>query len=97
MDVTPIDPDAEAHPYQQIAADIIRAIQSGELRVGARVPSESTLIQAYGVARNTARHAVEHLRSEGWVRTVPQRGTFVADRTGQTTGGQQAPPTGLDQ
>ncbi|KOV10371.1 GntR family transcriptional regulator [Streptomyces sp. XY431] len=77
---TPIDPDAEEHPYQQIAADVIRAIQSAELRVGGRVPSESALMQTYGVARNTARHAVEFLRAEGWVRTLPQRGTFVVDR-----------------
>ncbi|MFF1798396.1 GntR family transcriptional regulator, partial [Kitasatospora sp. NPDC058263] len=56
---------------------------SGNLRVGARVPSEATLIQAYGVARNTARHAVEYLRTQRWVRTLPQRGTFVADRTDQ--------------
>lgn len=97
MDVTPIDPDAEAHPYQQIAADIIRAIQSGDLRIGARVPSEATLIQAYGVARNTARHAVEYLRTQGWVRTLPQRGTFVADRTHQTPGDQQTPPAGVHQ
>ncbi|MFJ8472136.1 winged helix-turn-helix domain-containing protein [Kitasatospora sp. NPDC094011] len=86
MDVTPIDPDAEAHPYQQVAGDIIRAIQSGDLRAGARVPSEATLIQTYGIARNTARHAVEYLRTEGWVRTLPQRGTFVADRSQQATG-----------
>ncbi len=88
MAATPIDPDAEDHPYQQIAADIIRAIESGELRVGSRVPSESALIQTYGVARNTARHAVEYLRAEGWVRTLPQRGTFVAERVDQAAGEQ---------
>ncbi|WP_344469816.1 winged helix-turn-helix domain-containing protein [Kitasatospora kazusensis] len=80
MDATPINPDAEEHPYQQIATDIVRAIRSGELPVGSRVPSEATLIQTYGVARNTARHAVEYLRAEGWVRTLPQRGTFVVER-----------------
>ncbi|MEV7781353.1 winged helix-turn-helix domain-containing protein [Kitasatospora sp. NPDC088351] len=84
MAATPIDPDAEEHPYQQIAADVIRAIRSGELRPGGRVPSESALIQTYGVARNTARHAVEFLRDEGWVRTLPQRGTFVVDREGES-------------
>ncbi|WP_280695480.1 winged helix-turn-helix domain-containing protein [Kitasatospora sp. GP82] len=86
MDATPIDPDAEEHPYQQIAADIIRAIRSGELKVGSRVPSEAKLIQTYGVARNTARHAVEYLRDEGWVHTRPQRGTFVAERVDQVDG-----------
>ncbi|UJB43626.1 winged helix-turn-helix domain-containing protein [Streptomyces sp. A1-5] len=75
-----IDYEAPEPPYRQIAADLIRDIQSGALAVDRRVPSESALMQTYGVARNTARHAVSYLRDEGWVYTLPQRGTFVRDR-----------------
>lgn len=81
MAASVIDYDGPEPPYRQIAADLIRDIKSGVLAVNRRVPSESALIQSYGVARNTARHAVEYLREQGYVYTLPQRGTFVRDRT----------------
>lgn len=35
----------------------------------------------YGVARNTVRNAVAHLRERGYVETVAKRGTYVKART----------------
>ncbi|BAJ26563.1 putative GntR family transcriptional regulator [Kitasatospora setae KM-6054] len=78
-----IDYDSPTPPYQQIAAEIIRDIESGALVVNRPIPSESALIQRWGVARDTARRAVRHLREGGYVYTVPQRGTYVADRTAE--------------
>ncbi|WP_449347209.1 GntR family transcriptional regulator [Streptomyces xanthochromogenes] len=80
-----IDYDAPTPPYQQIAAEIIRDIESGKLAVDRPIPSESTLTQRWGVARDTARRAVRHLRELGFVYTVPQRGTYVRDRTDSET------------
>ena len=37
-------------------------------------------MQLFGVARDTARRAVQVLRDEGLVVTVPQRGTYVIER-----------------
>lgn len=76
----PIDYDSPTPPYQQIAAEIIRDIESGVLAVDRPVPSESALIQRWGVARDTARRAIRHLRELGYVYTVPQRGTYVRNR-----------------
>ncbi|WP_405795497.1 GntR family transcriptional regulator [Streptomyces sp. NBC_01506] len=75
-----IDYDAPTPPYQQIAAEIIRDIEAGVLAVNRPIPSESALTQRWGVARDTARRAVRHLRELGYVYTVPQRGTYVAER-----------------
>ncbi|WP_329621420.1 winged helix-turn-helix domain-containing protein [Streptomyces sp. NBC_01255] len=62
-------------------ARVIRErIKSGELRPRDPIPSESKLVADHGVARDTARQAVALLRSEGWVITLPQRGSFVAER-----------------
>lgn len=80
---TVIDYDAPEPPYRQIAADLIAAIEDGSLAVNRPVPSESALMQMYGVARNTARHAVSYLRDEGYVYTRPQRGTYVRDRASE--------------
>lgn len=75
-----IDYESAVPPYQQIAADIAEEIRRGTLRPGRPIPSEATLIQRYGVARDTARRAVRYLREHGYVHTVPQRGSFVLER-----------------
>ena len=72
--------------YQQLAAIIRGQIQRGELAPRSALPSESYLQQRYGVSRGTARKAVELLRSEGIVYTVPQRGTYVAEKRANDPG-----------
>jgi hypothetical protein len=68
---------AEA-PYLQIAAGLRTRILAGEFRPGLDpLPSEAELVQAFGVARDTARGAVRVLAAEGLVVTVPQRGSYV--------------------
>jgi DNA-binding GntR family transcriptional regulator len=66
--------------YVQLAAILRRAIETGELQPRKAVPSESYLMGEHGVSRGTVRHALDILRSEGLIQTVPGRGTFVADR-----------------
>ena len=63
--------------YAQLAAVIRNMISSGELARDDPVPSESYLGQTHGVSRVTVRKAMEVLRSEGLVYTIPQRGTYV--------------------
>jgi len=61
---------AELPPHRQIAAWILARIESGELRPGQPVPSEKDLVDAFGVARTTARRAIAYLRETGAVRSV---------------------------
>ncbi|MFC5802129.1 GntR family transcriptional regulator [Streptomyces formicae] len=75
-----IDHESPTPVYQQIAALIVEEIKSGAIPVNRKIPSESALTQRFGVARETARNAVKYLREAGWVFTVPQRGTYVAER-----------------
>ena len=63
--------------YVQLAALIRAEISSGELSKDDPVPSESYLQQTHGVSRVTVRKAIEVLRNENLVYTLPQRGTFV--------------------
>jgi DNA-binding GntR family transcriptional regulator len=73
-----IDPDGPTPVYVQIADIIQQRIEAGQLQLNRPIPSELALQQEFGVARGTARRAVELLRDRGLVFTVPQRGTFVA-------------------
>jgi GntR family transcriptional regulator len=78
-----IDPWAPLPPYKQLAAILRARIEAGELVPGAVVPSEATLVQEYGLARETVRRTVKLLREEGYVFTVAGRGTYVAERDGE--------------
>ena len=84
MPAQQIDPLGPVPPYRQIAAIIKRGIVAGQYPPNTRIPTESELVEAYEVARSTARRAIAALREEGLVYTVPARGTYVAER-GHTT------------
>ncbi len=74
-----IDHEAATPVYQQLAAILRARIQSGELPPGRALPSESTLMQEHGIARETARKAVRVLRDEGLVQIVQGRGSYVRE------------------
>jgi DNA-binding transcriptional regulator YhcF (GntR family) len=64
--------------YVRIVAEIRRRIDSGELRVGDRVPSTRQIIREWGVAMATATKVLTTLRQDGLVRAVPGVGTVVS-------------------
>jgi DNA-binding GntR family transcriptional regulator len=81
MDVPEINRRAAEPPHRQIAAWLRARIEAGEFRPGEDpLPSEKDLVDLFGVARDTARRAVQVLRDEGLVETVPHRGTYVIRR-----------------
>ncbi|SRR5579883_128275 len=65
--------------YQQIKREILRRIDSGELRPGQRLPSEQEFERQLAVSRITVRQAITALAIEGRLTRVPGRGTFVAE------------------
>lgn len=76
-DVDDYDPLAPVPRYRQISNIIRRRIESGQLQPERPIPSEAGIMQEFGVARATARHAVELLREQGMVVKVPGLGTYV--------------------
>ena len=72
-----IDPIAAVPPYRQIAAILRRRITGGKYPPHSRIPTESELVEEFEVARSTARRAVEVLRAERLIYTVPHRGSYV--------------------
>jgi GntR family transcriptional regulator, transcriptional repressor for pyruvate dehydrogenase complex len=57
--------------YQAVVAQIEDAIIRGELRPGARLPSEREMAGTFGVSRVTIREAVRALESAGLVKSKP--------------------------
>lgn len=76
-----VDPYSPEPLYAQVAAILRAQIRSGELGHLDALPSEKTIQQEHGVSRDTARRAIEQLRDEGLVFTIPQRGTYVGPRS----------------
>lgn len=72
-----LDPWDPTPPYRQIAAILRARIEAGEYEPGEPLPSEKTLEQTYGVARETVRRAVGALRETGHAVTIPGRGSYV--------------------
>ncbi len=73
--------DSEMPLYTQLIGIIKRAITSGEVSVGALLPSEAELCSAYDISRNTVRQAIGALEEDGFVVRKRGKGTFVADPT----------------
>lgn len=55
------------------------AIQGGRLRLGQPLPGTRELARTLGLARGTIISAIEHLKAEGYLQSVPGSRTFVAD------------------
>lgn len=64
--------------YQQIYLSIRRAIESGNLKKGSRLPSVRRLSADRGISKTTVTAAYDQLRVEGYIVSKPQSGYFVA-------------------
>ena len=66
--------------YRQIAEDLRRQIESGEIDHDSQLPTELELREKYNASRNTVRDAVKLLIQRGLVETRPGQGTFVVTK-----------------
>ena len=64
--------------YYQIKTRLLQGIESGQLKVGERIPSERELTERYGVSRMTARQALVELESQGYLTRMQGKGTYVS-------------------
>jgi len=65
------------HLRDQLCAQLRQAVQSGQLRRGAKLPSTRVLARELGISRNTTAEAYEILCVEGWLEARSGSGTRV--------------------
>ena len=70
--------------YEQVAAEIRRAIADGEARPGERLPSAIDLAEVIGVNKNTVMRALHILRDEGLLDFTRGRGIRVVASPGKS-------------
>ena len=73
-----IDRDDPVELYEQVAAEIRRAIADGEAKPGERLPPARDLAAVLGVNTNTVLRALRALRDEGLLEFRRGRGITVA-------------------
>lgn len=64
--------------YEQVAAEVRRAIADGEAKPGDRMPLAKDLATVLGVNTNTVLRALRVLQDEGLLELRPRRGITVA-------------------
>ncbi|MER8003051.1 GntR family transcriptional regulator [Streptomyces sp. NPDC095613] len=69
--------------YRELAELLRGRIEGGEYPPGEKLPNIEELMETYELARQTVRAAINQLASEGLVRTVTRKGTYVQARLGR--------------
>jgi len=66
--------------YEQIVRAVKKAIASGQLVPGQKMPSVRVISRELGVNPNTVQKSISKLTDEGVLETNPGQGCFVANR-----------------
>ncbi|WP_210150105.1 PLP-dependent aminotransferase family protein [Chryseobacterium scophthalmum] len=72
-----INRNSEISIFMQISNQLINAIQRGVLPFGIKLPGTRALSIILNVHRNTIVAAYDELFAQGWVESLPNKGTFV--------------------
>ncbi len=74
-----IDFNAAYPIYEQVIEEIKKEIVRGELKPGAKLPSQRQLARKIDVNPNTVQRAYREMEQRGLVETKRGRGTFIKD------------------
>ena len=82
MDII-ISNSSNAPLYEQVKEQIKNKIVSNELKVGDILPSIRSLAKDLRISVITTKNAYEELEREGYVETIPGKGTYVANKNAE--------------
>ena len=81
----------DARPiYEQVKDGLRRLMVTGVIREGEKLPSVRAMASTLAINPNTIQRAYESLESEGYVYSVPGKGSFAASHTGVDEGRKNA-------
>lgn len=72
-----IDRNSDLAIFMQITNQLINSIQRGYLPFGTKLPGTRSLSQILEVHRNTIVAVYDELFAQGWVESIPNKGTFI--------------------
>ena len=74
-----VQKDSSVPIYSQVERIVMDMIDSGRLSAGQRAPSEREIAETLDISRMTARAAMSGLVADGYLYSVPGKGTFVSN------------------
>ena len=72
-----VDPQGEHPPFEQLKAQVIGGIASGELIAGTKLPTVRALATELGIAPNTVARAYRELEADDLIETRGRNGTVI--------------------
>jgi DNA-binding transcriptional regulator YhcF (GntR family) len=72
-----VDTESGLAPWRQVHDQMVRAITSGSLAQGTRLPPIRQLARDLGLATGTIARVYRELETDGWVETARAKGTIV--------------------
>ena len=77
----------DARPiYEQVRDGLRHLVVTGALQAGDKLPSVRALASSLAINPNTIQRAYESLEAEGYLYSVPGKGSFAAPHTGVDQG-----------
>ena len=77
----------DARPiYEQVKDGLRHLVVTGAIQTGDKLPSVRALAASLAINPNTIQRAYESLEAEGYVYSVPGKGSFAAPNTGVDEG-----------
>ena len=77
----------DARPiYEQVKDGLRRLVVTGVIQEGEKLPSVRSLASSLAINPNTIQKAYEALEAEGYLCSVPGKGSFAAPQTGVDSG-----------
>ena len=73
----------EGSKYAQVRRHLQHQMQTGEYEPDQSLPGERGLASSLGVAVSTIRQALQELESDGFIRRIQGKGTFVNSPAGR--------------
>lgn len=73
-----IDPSSPTPPFEQLRAQLVESVTSGELAAGERLPTVRRFADDLGVAPGTVARAYRELEASGIIETRGRAGSFVS-------------------
>jgi DNA-binding transcriptional regulator YhcF (GntR family) len=73
-----VDSSSPTPPFDQVRRQVIEQVRSGELAVGARLPTVRSLALTLRLAPNTIARAYRELEADGVIETRGRNGSFVS-------------------
>ena len=68
--------------YEQVKDGLRHLVVTGAIQTGDKLPSVRALAASLAINPNTIQRAYESLEAEGYVYSIPGKGSFAAPRTG---------------